>query len=804
MKPLLLVSFVWLAPLVPRAAPVELEEVRTLVKTGRYEKAEALLEGDSHADPQALRLLLDLARRKGKWKETETYARRLIQLYETGRFRDASAIGQAAYAAWKLDRWQDANLLFLEAAKVTPVPVAVFVDWGNLYLEKYNAAEAESIFNDALKLPTQHAKPGLDAAYVGLARALKDQSRPGGSEALDKALQLNPESLEALTFSASLALQEEDWKGARSWIQRGLKINRNYLPLLELECALHYFGEQTDQYEKTRKHLLGINPRNGDLFETLGEIATVRGRLEEATEFYRESVRRNPRQWSALASLGVNLLRLGKEEEGRRILEQAYAYDPFNIWTVNTLRLLDSFENFARYETPHFSIKVHQKEAEALSPYVEELAEKCLALLERKYNHRVKKKYLLELYPDHEDFAVRTLGLPGLGALGATFGRVVAMDSPSARPSGKFHWGSTLWHEVAHIVTLSLSSQKVPRWFTEGISMMEERGAAQGWGDGLTPGFVQAYKEDKLLPLADLNSGFIRPKSRTQIKISYYQAGWVCDFLVSRYGIGKIQAMLIAFGQGKLTETVFREVLGLSTEEVDRQFRREIDEVLRPLVPRLDPAVVTDVLETHPDAGIARLLDALKNHPDNYFLNLEVGKKLQAASRYGEATGYLHKALELFPNLAGEGSPYDLLVQIHLERDERDPAIKLLRQWWRTSPGSVATVLKLAGLLAGRGELQEAIQFLEEAMYVDPLNLTAHQKLGDLYLKTDQPKKAVREFRVLLSLQPLDVATVRYQLANALHRSGQSEAARREVLLSLEIAPGLKEAQELLLELVGP
>ena len=29
---------------------------------------------------------------------------------------------------------------------------------------------------------------------------------------------------------------------------------------------------------------------------------------------------------------------------------------------------------------------------------------------------------VVELYPDHEDFAVRTAGMPGLGILGAAFG----------------------------------------------------------------------------------------------------------------------------------------------------------------------------------------------------------------------------------------------------------------------------------------------------------------------------------------------------------------------------------------------
>ena len=50
-------------------------------------------------------------------------------------------------------------------------------------------------------------------------------------------------------------------------------------------------------------------------------------------------------------------------------------------------------------------------------------------------NHRPGQ---VEVYPDHEDFAVRTMGMPGLGALGVTFNNVIAMDSPSGRPPGSF------------------------------------------------------------------------------------------------------------------------------------------------------------------------------------------------------------------------------------------------------------------------------------------------------------------------------------------------------------------------------
>ena len=82
------------------------------------------------------------------------------------------------------------------------------------------------------------------------------------------------------------------------------------------------------------------------------------------------------------------------------------------------------------------------------------------------------------MYPDHADFAVRTLGLPGMaGALGVCFGKLFVMDSPTARKPDRFNWGSTLWHEFTHVITLQMTDHKIPRWFSEGLSVYEERKA---------------------------------------------------------------------------------------------------------------------------------------------------------------------------------------------------------------------------------------------------------------------------------------------------------------------------------------
>lgn len=771
--------------------------------SGAYQEAEKLLDTGGQQNPFLLRLRLELALRKGRAEEVQAFSTRLLSLYRLGQLRSGAELSQAALAAWKLDQWEEANQVFIQASQMSPTYRSLYIDWGNLYLEKFNPAEAEGIFRDALSAADADPQTNRwkeEDAWLGLARALADQGKPGVDESLEKIFALNPQHAGGLALKAYLAIQEEDWDQAREHLDQGLKANPEFLPLLETECAYHYFRGRLDDFRTCQSKIGRINPSDDQLYEMLGDLSVTKRRLEESVDFYRRAVAANPSQWSALASLGINLLRLAREEEGKRILEEAYAGDPYNIWTVNTLRLLDSFDRFEVSEISRFKIKLHSKEAAALRPYVHSLVQECLQILERKYQHSIEGGYLLEIYPDHEDFAVRTLGLPGLGALGATFGKVVAMDSPSARPRGKFHWGSTLWHELAHVVTLSLSQNQVPRWFTEGLSMMEERQAREGWGEQISVAFVRAWEEDQLLPIADLNSGFIRPSYPGQIQISYLQAGWLCEFLAKRYGFDRLREMLVAYADQKTTAEVFESVLQVSVDQVNSLFEKEMAQVLEPLSRSLKQPESIDLNSA--DSKSLKL--ALAAQPDHYLLNLALSRRLAQSQEPEAAIPYLEKAVELVPWLAGENSPYPLLSEIYRKLDDTESELDWLERWWNTSAANGDAGLRLATLLKDAERKEEALQVARDLMFVDPLSREVHQIAGEVLIETGHPLEAVREYSVLLSLDPVDPAEVHFQLARALHQAGEKERARRQVLKALEIAPGYRAAQGLLLELVQP
>ncbi len=295
-------------------------------------------------------------------------------------------------------------------------------------------------------------------------------------------------------------------------------------------------------------------------------------RFEDAIVYYRKAIEADPRYWPARSQLGVGLMRLGQEDEPFKQLEMCYNNGYRDAETVNSLRLLDSYKNFVTYKENGTILRLRKNEAELLHPYFEAELQRIISTYDKKYKMKLTGPVQVEVYPDHEDFAVRTMGMPGLGALGVTFGQVVAMDSPSARKPGDFNWGSTLWHEMSHVYILSATNRRVPRWFTEGLAVHEETQVSPEWGDRVSPEILVAIRDKKLLPVAKLDRGFIFPEYPAQVVVSYFEAGSICDYIKSHWSEDKLLDMVHSYAQRKTTPEVIQADLGVSPEEFDKQY----------------------------------------------------------------------------------------------------------------------------------------------------------------------------------------------------------------------------------------
>ena len=92
-------------------------------------------------------------------------------------------------------------------------------------------------------------------------------------------------------------------------------------------------------------------------------------RYEEGIAYYRKAIELDPQLWSARSQLGINLMRLGQEDEPRSSWRCATTTATATRPRSTRLRLLDSYKNFMTFKDDNTILKLHKKEAELLRPY---------------------------------------------------------------------------------------------------------------------------------------------------------------------------------------------------------------------------------------------------------------------------------------------------------------------------------------------------------------------------------------------------------------------------------------------------
>ena len=102
---------------------------------------------------------------------------------------------------------------------------------------------------------------------------------------------------------------------------------------------------------------------------------------------------------------------------------------------------------------------------------------------------------------------------------------------------------------------------------------------AEDWGDRMTPGDCQSLQKKQLLPVArfselDRRRGFVRPEYPTQVIVSYFEAGKICDYIAKKWGGGALLGMIHSYAARKTTAEAIRENLHRASQAFDREFRR--------------------------------------------------------------------------------------------------------------------------------------------------------------------------------------------------------------------------------------
>lgn len=686
--------------------------------------------------------------------------------------------------------YKDARRAFDEAIAADSSDLDRRVRLAELYLEKYDGTNALAIATGVLEVNPRHARANLVMAQVRLFDELESPA-----PFVQKSLDVNPALPEARALAAILLIDLERYAEAAAEARRGLTVDSTAPAALIALAAAQYHQHDTTGFQASLAAIHARQPKAADAEASLANIAARSRLYEEAVRFAQAAADRDPKSARAFSYLGINAMRTGEIQRGRTALDQSFKLDPFDPWSKNTLDLLDTFKDYVEVRTPRFIVMIEKKDAELLAPYVEALAEQAYDSLAVRYGHRPAAPIRIEIYRAHADFSVRTVGLSGLGALGVSFGRVVAMDSPAARRVGEFNWGSTLWHELGHVFTLGATGGRVPRWLSEGLSVYEERRARPSWGEDPSPLFFATYAAGQLPKVSRLNDGFMRPTFPAQVPLSYFLASMVGEMIESQRGVGAIRDMLDGYKRGLTTERVFRDVLKVEPAAFDEAFDKWLRQRFARHFESVRPAMPVTMGGRRQPGGDAIPITG------PFLEALDRGRTLLAEGKTDEAIAELKKAKEMFPEYAQADGPYALLAEAYLKKDDKRAAAAELQAMTSINEEAFAENIVAATAMLELGDRTGALAALDRAVWINPFDHDAHLKLAELSALMSERRIAIRERRALLALDPTDRVEALYQLALAYADAGDMVSARREVLRALEQAPNYGKAQDLLLRI---
>ena len=791
---------------------------------GDYDEVRRLAEARDAADPSAAAVLARLDSLRGEYTAAETrltpvaevspisgaglelallydylgrrdeaLPRLRVLLDRLRRSPDPLDLYRATQAARALGDYRLANTLIRAASLEAPDDLAIQTLWGELFVEKYDNLEASKLFTDVLQLDDKWAP-----AHLGLARSLVDTDPPTARDMAAAALEIAPDYVDARIFLAQRDLDDQEHEAAGAALERALEINPRSLEARSLIAAVAYVEDRLDDFDAEVARVLEINPAYGDVYRVAGNLTARKYRFPEAVTLVRRGLEIDPDNSRSHAELGLHLLRTGDEPAARVALERSFADDPYDVVTYNLLDLLDALDEFETFEEGDLVVRLHRDEAPVMKSYVLSLAQRALDDLSARYDFKPEGPILIEMFPRHDDFAVRTLGLPGMiGALGACFGSVVTLDSPRARTPGEFNWEATLWHEMAHVITLQMSNQRIPRWMSEGLSTFEEKRARPDWARDQDLGFATALNEDNVLSLRDLNSGFSRPET---ISMAYFQASVLVEHLIDAYGESTIHQMLRAWGDGLDTEEALERV-GLDFDSLQASFDVAVEarfgDLRRAMEGPEESAPSPDAVDR-----LSMLRSMADEHPGSFPVQMALGRALREAGETDGAVVAFRTAVDLAPMATGASSPRVPLAEIAVEQGDPGLAMDHLAEHLDYDARDIVSARQLAALAQEQGDDVRLRRAYELIVEIDPFDPTPHQALGRLAKTREDHATAAREFEVSLAIGPLDRVATQIDLAESYLAAGRTDDAKREVIAALETAPSYERALELLLTIV--
>jgi tetratricopeptide (TPR) repeat protein len=794
---------------------------RVLLATGRYPEALTVATNAVAENRWSIRVQWQAREAFLANGQTEAAGRLLRQIRQTvlsqpRSYRDPPSLvvfGQVLLLTGE-DPKRVLDMLYDTAKKEDPGLRDVYLATGALALEKHDFSLAAQRFEEGLKkLPDD---PDLQS---GLAQAYLPSEPELAAAALEAALARNSNHVASLLLLADHSIDAEDYPAAGKYLDRVEAVNPWCPDAWALRAVIAHLQNQASAEATAREKALKFWPTNPRVDYLIGQKLSQNYRFVEGSTHQRQALTFDPAYLPAKAQLAQDLLRLGEESEGWRLAAEVQKQDAYDVEAYNLVNLQATMAKFATVTNQDFVVRMSRNEAAVYGTRVLELLGQARSNLCAKYGIEVKRPAIIEMFSNQKDFGVRTFGMPGNpGYLGVCFGSVVTANSPAAHPGHPVNWEAVLWHEFCHVVTLQRTKNKMPRWLSEGISVYEERQANPAWGEHLNPRYREMLLGDDLQPVSELSAAFLSPRSAVHLQFAYYESSLVVEFLVQRFGLERLKAVLSDLGEGR----EINEALEKHTEpmdKLDQEFAVFARKRAQDLAPGLDwekpefgaAAVPAKAARRSGKNAPRRAASSEQSdeaqwnawastRPTNFWVMTRQAEELIQAKQWAKSKDVLQKLVALYPDFTGPDSAYRQLALAHRELGETNAELQVLAQLAEKDDTATDAYRRVMELSAGVRDWPAVALNARRYLAVDPLVPVPYRFLAQASEEIGETPTAVRANRALLELDPPDPAQVHFDLARLLHRLGDPEA-RRQVLQALEDAPRYRAALQLLLEI---
>jgi tetratricopeptide (TPR) repeat protein len=811
------------APDYERRAELLAAAAQVLLRTGQLKPAREALEKAMALDGRSSEIHYLLGRTLwglGEIERAREVWTKAIDVYRQLDPDDAGKLGAEPFVYWGLcliglNRFKQAEeVMFSQAEEIDPKSPLLLYERGRMFQTKYNFPDSRSFYRDLLSVNRDHADAQAALADNYITDFLEGTKRFVLAEkAIERALKVNPRHAEAFRVRGRIWFYDGYLSKAIADLEKSLAENPADLRTRGLLAACHFVAGNREAYQAAEAEALAINPKASEFFYTVAVSIEPKFRYPDIVRMCDRALELDPEFWPAYDTLGINCLRTGEYERGRQFLDKSWEKDKYNVWVFNTRTLLRHMdENYTSFANDRFKYFLPKADVAAMRPYLEPLLDRAHEDLSKRYRLEIDRPIHIECFSEHKWFSARTVGLEGFAASGACFGKLVTLTTPKALPQ---NWGAVAWHEFAHVVTIQLTQYRIPRWLTEGISVYEEGRFNPSWSRNFQREIADAFGSGQLLPMAELDFGFSKPKFPMQVLLSYYQGCMIIEYIVGRWSFDAVLAILDGYREYKSTARIFRDVLGLELEEFDRGFFEHVKAWVEKngYAPSIDESAIArlELARDQKPEDLRVLCDLAWAYLSNNSLAdaaINAGKALALDAKSGDANAILGlcHVREKKPKLAKEklqlarelGTRFAFHVHAALgdllarDEDTHKQAIEAFEEAKKVSPiagaghpaGGPNIYYKLAKLYEEEKEDEKAIQQMEEVAKFSSEDPECRLRLVKYAMARQDHEKAARYLDELMFINPFEIELHRWR-AQVAEELGDPDTVIRELQLAL-------------------